>query len=221
MNPLGYIQINSKAEINIVSEGMVLPFACEVKGITTDSVLLTFSNELKALAETLKFGQQIEMMLYLQNGVVVLTSNIKETVKTNCIVIDYPREKKIIQRREFFRVGIQRPIDIFYNDGYKEIALRGKTIDISGGGVRFWTLEHVRVGFMAEIKLFIGDLCEWDEPVAARGRILYTKAHDSLFATKPGYISVIKFYDIQPKARQLVMKACFKVQIDMRKKGLI
>ncbi|MEW5820010.1 MAG: PilZ domain-containing protein, partial [Cyanobacteriota bacterium] len=158
--------------------------------------------------------------VYSFSGIIVLSSTVRK-LQPDQILIDYPVEKERVQRREYFRVSIQRPIEIYYNDGYKDRAYKGNTIDISGGGVRFWTKENLQVGFIANMVLHLTGFFTPYEPISANGRILYTKNHDSRLTSKAGYISVIKFHEISQKHRQLIMKTCFKLQIEMRKKGVL
>lgn len=214
------LQVNKKAEIIINMDGELHPIICDIKGVTSEVLTLFCPLEYRDLANHLNPGQIVDLNICSYSGIIVLSTAIKE-VKIDTIIITYPKEKERIQRREYFRVGIQRPIDLYYNDGQKDNTMNGKTIDISGGGVRFWTQNHVRAGFMAEITMHMQDLCNWHEPVKAKGRILYTKPHDSRFTTKPGYISVLKFAEIGPKDRQLIMKTCFNVQIEMKQKGIL
>ena len=215
------IQVNRKAELKVNFNGEQHIIMCDVKGITTDTVVLFCPIESRELAlKSLTNGSKIDLNVYSYSGIIVLTSYVKR-IQFDTIVIDYPEEKERIQRREYFRIGIQRPINISYNDGYKDRNYVGKTIDISGGGVRFWTQEHCQVGFMAEVVMHVEDLCGAKEPIEASGRIIYVKNHDSRFTSKSGYISVVKFHEISPKSRQLIMQTCFKIQIEMRKKGII
>jgi c-di-GMP-binding flagellar brake protein YcgR len=217
----GIIDLNKKGELIVTTEGETHRISFEIKGYTSDSVMLDCPQEHKQMLKGLKPGTLIELNMFTHSGVIVLGSQIKETFRDDNVIIDFPHEKKTIQRREFFRVGVQRKIKVRYNDGYHDILAEGKTVDISGGGVRFWTPQHLHVGFMADVEMYIGDLCDYDGTVPAKGRILYTKTHDSLFTTKTGYLSVIKFSEITNKSRQLIMKTCFKLQIDMRKKGIL
>jgi c-di-GMP-binding flagellar brake protein YcgR len=221
MESTNIIQVNTKADLIFTYEGEGYNIMCEIKGFTADSVMLFCPPNFRQLATRLKPGLKVELHVYTQTGVVVMGATTKERVLGEIILITFPVEKKRIQRREYFRVGVQRKVEILYNDGYKDKHFKGKSIDISGGGIRFWTLEPVQVGFMADIIMHIGDLCDTNETVPGRGRILYTKAHDSRFTSKTGYISVIKFSDITANARKLIMKTCFRVQIDMKKKGII
>lgn len=214
------LQVNKKAEINLNLEGEIHPIICDIKNINADLVSLYCPPEYRDLADHLKIGQIVDISICSYSGIFMLQSIVKEK-KLETIVLTYPREKERIQRREYFRVSIQRPVDIYYHDGQKDVNLNGKTIDISGGGVRFWTMNHVRAGFVAEITMHMQDVCNWHTPLKAKGRILYTKQHDSRFTSKPGYISVIKFAEIGSKDRQLIMKTCFNVQIEMKQKGIL
>lgn len=221
MSVSGLIKINNKIELNVTSLGEELSMMCDVKGYSGDSILLHYPPKYKEKARNLERNKTVLLNYYTHSGVIMLESQIKEAVKRDVIVINIPIEKKRVQRREFFRVGIQRPVDISFHDGEKTHHFVGKTVDLSGGGVKFWTEAHIRVGFIADLSLKIGDLCDSDEPVKAKGRILYSRTHDSRFSTKSGYLSVVKFGEVSNKSQQLIMKACFSVQIDMRKKGLI
>ncbi|MGD9580841.1 MAG: flagellar brake protein [Vampirovibrionia bacterium] len=214
------IQVNKKAELVFDVGDELITLMCDIKGVTLDTVLLSCPIEDKENLGYLHAGKQIDVKIYSYSGIIILSSIVRR-VQDNVITITMPEEKERVQRREYFRVGIQRPVEIRYDDGYKERNYFGKTIDISGGGVRFWTKEHCHVGFMAEVIMQLNDICQTNKPIRATGRIIYNKSHDSRFSTKGGYINVVKFHEIEPKARQLIVQACFKIQIEMRKKGIL
>lgn len=214
------IQINKKAQLNVVVGDEIHPILCDIKGVTLDTVMLFCPLDQREKLQALQENMKVDLNVYSYSGIIVLTSRIKK-IQSDSVIIDYPEEKERVQRREYFRVSIQRPLDVMYNDGHKDRMCKGKTIDISGGGVRFWTQEHCQIGFIAEVKMYLKDFCDSDEPIIAKGRIIYAKSHDSRFTSKGGHISVVKFHEISPKSRQLIMKTCFKVQIEMRKKGIL
>lgn len=215
------IKINSKVELVVNLGTRVLTGMFEVKGFTTNSVMLAITEEDKEILEFLSVKTPIVLNVYSYTGVIILTSKVKETVKEDVIVIDFPTEKKRVQRRQFFRVGLQRPIQIICNDGHKAHDIKGKTVDLSGGGVRFWSQEKPPVGFIAVLKMGIQDYCGSGQPVEAKGRILYSRIHDSRFTSHTGYISVAQFGEMDQRTSQFVMQTCFKVQIEMRKKGIL
>lgn len=214
------IQVNKKAELVFVVNSELMTIMCDIKGVSLDSVVLFCPIESREILSSLSVGDKLDVKIYSYSGIIVLSSSVKR-LKEDSVVIEVPEEKERVQRRDYFRVSIQKPLEVRYDDGYKERNYFGKTIDISGGGVRFWTKEHCHVGFMAEVIMQLSDLCNSKGPIRAKGRIIYNKSHDSRFSTKGGYINVVKFHEIDPKSRQMIIQACFKIQIEMRKKGIL
>lgn len=214
------IQVNKKAELVFVVNDELMTIMCDIKGVTLDSVMLFCPIEFRQYMALLNVGMKIDVKIYSYSGIIVLSSVVKR-LQDDTVVINVPEEKERVQRRDYFRVSIQRPMEINYDDGYKERNYFGKTIDISGGGVRFWTKEHCHIGFLAVVKMQLSDICNSNGPISAKGRIIYNKSHDSRFSTKGGYINVVKFHEIEPRARQMIVQACFKIQIEMRKKGIL
>lgn len=215
------IQVNQKAEVLLEIDKKPVDFFVEIKGSTQSTVLVEISSDKREILNHLRIDEPIELRVYSYSGIVVLSSTIKNIQLPDHFTITYPKEKKRIQRREYFRVSVQRPIEIFYQDEFTEYNVKGITIDLSGGGVRFSTKEYLQPGFMAELKLYCGDLCNYNEPINAKGRILYSKIVDSKFATKNTHIGVVNFHTITPKERQLILQACFKIQTINKQKGLV
>jgi c-di-GMP-binding flagellar brake protein YcgR len=217
MEPSTLIKMNTKVDLAFKDDGEDYMIPCEIIGFTKDTVMLEYPPAEEEIVSEMKIGVDVELLFYTEEGVVVMQAKTKNKVLDEAIVTSYPVEKERIQRREYFRVYLQRKIEIKYHDGERICKYEGKTIDLSGGGVRFWTSVPLQPGFSADISLHIEDLSATKDPIRASGKILYTKPVEE----KPkGYISVIKFADITPRTRQLIMKACFKLQLEMRKNRL-
>ena len=89
----------------------------------------------------LKIGQPIEVNTYSENGVYSGQSQLisySSDINKRSFIINYPKEIKHSQRREYLRANINANFELtITNDNGQEI-ISGKTRDICGKGISFF-----------------------------------------------------------------------------------
>lgn len=208
-------QVDLKLSDNIAA-GVL---SCQVVEADEDSTVLELPEEAK-LDSTLfiEVGAPVEFSVYTMTGISFYQASVKKHLEEGFLAVENIKRFHQVQRREFFRTSILRPLEISYFDGTKTVFVKGTSIDLSGGGVRFSTDQHVRSGFLGNISIFL-DCC--DQPIRAKGRIIYTKNVEKKESTRKHYIGVFEFINIDEEQLQVVMQTCFRQQIEAKKKGLL
>ncbi|MHB8126792.1 MAG: flagellar brake protein [Desulfitobacteriaceae bacterium] len=161
-----------------------------------------------------RVGTVLEVSYYDEVSSYCFDTTIKQriAVPIPTFVLDFPDEIRKIQRRNFVRIPAFYPVTyrMVTKEGLSD-PKDGNMLDISGGGMRFKTLEKLENNSLlyAQLKLPGGEL---STPVRVR-RI--QKIED----TKAYSIST-EFYEISERDRDRVIRCVFELQRTMRKKGL-
>ena len=130
------------------------------------------------------------------------------------LTLKYPRAKRRIQRRDYFRLEVKKRVKYRLLDaelkpigGFKETT----TIDISGGGIKMVANSVIFRDTLMEVYLQIPTL----ENVAIISRAV------NLTELPDGLALGIKFIEIDDSAREKIIGWLFEKQRKMRKKGLL
>ena len=159
-------------------------------------VELTFWDEVSAYSFEAKIMQQIAVPIHL-------------------FVLELPDSISKVQRRNFVRVPVLYPITFqtVTREGLSD-SYKGTMLDLSGGGMRFLTEEHVDNRSLLYVQLALpnGDLLTPVRVCRAE------KTEDS----KPQrYCVSTEFHDISERERDRIIRCVFDIQRAMRKKGLV
>lgn len=112
------------------------------------TIITVLGNNITIVTEqkiNLKKNEKIEINTYSDNGVYSGESHVidfKWEYKKRTIIIEYPREIKHTQRREYLRANIKTDFELIItkdndeNNNKKEI-IKGKTRDLCGKGISF------------------------------------------------------------------------------------
>ncbi|MFZ3101238.1 MAG: flagellar brake domain-containing protein [Desulfitobacteriaceae bacterium] len=162
----------------------------------------------------LRVGTVLEVIYYDEVSAYSFDTRIKQriAVPIPIFVLDFPEEIRKVQRRNYVRIPAIYPLTfrMVTKEGLSDLKA-GNMLDISGGGIRFRTVEKLENNSLlyAQLKLPSGEL---NTPVRVR-RVL--KIED----TKAYSISA-EFYEISERDRDRVIRCVFELQRTMRKKGL-
>ena len=177
---------------------------CDVRWVETDRICLIFPEEYKKLSKYLHEGRELEAIAYTDKGIFVFDSIVIDSPYSNDFVIEFPEEKEKIQRREYVRAPIK--LDIQLTKGGATI--KGNTINIGGGGIRFTTEKDLEV---KQVWNFSMTLPKWSKPVYGTGEVLYNIKQDN------SNVSVLKFSYIEESDRNKIIKLCFEIEASQLK----
>lgn len=129
------------------------------------------------------------------------------------LVLELPRSVAKVQRRNFVRVPALYPLSFrsVTKEGLSDTQ-QGTLLDLSGGGMRFLTKNHLESNALLFVQLSLpkGDL---QTPVRVCRAV---KIEDS-----NRYTVSVEFHDISERGRDQIISCVFDIQRIMRKKGLL
>jgi len=120
-------------------------------------------------------------------------------------------EMQKIQRRNFFRLDILLPVEVF--DSEKNLISVGATKDISGGGARFTLPQRLEKGEEIYMNVTI-EGCKY----LIKGSVLRSIG---IYENATEYEIAVKFTQMNEDDRNEIIKYLFKHQRILRQKGLI
>ncbi|MGM0508386.1 MAG: flagellar brake protein [Fusobacteriota bacterium] len=138
--------------------------------------------------------------------------------------IKYPEDIKRIQRRNFVRIPINLLLNLRYKidskskdknkkDEYEEF--KGISVDLSGGGIYFWSNKDVEETKEVEVSFDLPDNSCYKN---VKSNIVRKDKLDKNHKANFGY--GIKFLDIGKKDRDNIISYLFELQRNRRKKGI-
>lgn len=127
-------------------------------------------------------------------------------------------QREIIQRRRHARVAVMMPLEAELLDSKTRLpksgAMRGKTHDLSGGGVRFASPQPYSVGYELRLKLTLQS-----GPITLIGRVVYTAVNPNRFATAGDrFITAVQFTELSPTQERLLVNECFRRELESRQR---
>jgi c-di-GMP-binding flagellar brake protein YcgR len=199
------LEIGHKARLMFkISTIRSADITCCIKWIEKDRIALVFPDEAQEFAQYLYEGKELNVIAHTNFGIYNFESVVIDSPFNHDFVIEFPEENTKIQRRGYVRMPLKLELTL-ERSGTK---IRTRTINISGGGVRFRIDKELGP---AEIWKFNIYLPKWDEYVQGFGEVLYSiKQNKSV-------ISVIKFTDIAEVCRNKIIKMCFEEEINRLK----
>lgn len=172
---------------------------CYVVESESDRLILTFPPSGRKYIDCFREGESIKAYIYSYSGILILTPMIIEAPNDeNLITIEFKEEQQVIQRRQYFRISYTTDFCIEV-DGKK---IHTRTIDVSGGGVRFLSDEEIKTEEVYKGELRISSI---DNPVELLGRV-FKKNPDK----KNEY--VFEYTRIDEKQRDKIIKKCVLIE---------
>ena len=172
---------------------------CYVVDTEADRLILSFPPEFRGYLGYLGEGEVVKAYIYSYSGILILNPMIIEPPnEENLITIEFKEEQQVIQRRQYFRISYETDFYIIV-DGKK---LSARTIDVSGGGVRFFCKEEIKPEEIYAGELRISSI---DDPIQLSGRV-FKKNPDK----KNEY--VFEYTQIEEKQRERIIKKCVLIE---------
>jgi len=175
---------------------------------------------LRGGALVLSPGEEIQVRFVRENGVYLFTSRVlarkHETVPL--YLIAYPAEVQRIQQRRFVRLPIL--LDVLYapvpeKPDEQPVWVKGRTADLSGGGMRLRVPEPLPVGTRLLLKFYL----PWEKkPVemALQGRVVRTEVTEGREPGEKLYFLGIEFVDIRRRDQDEIIRFIFRKMAERR-----
>ncbi|OGI22666.1 MAG: hypothetical protein A2287_08205 [Candidatus Melainabacteria bacterium RIFOXYA12_FULL_32_12] len=192
-----------------------------VKRVEEDRILIdTPSNN--GVTYNIPVGQTISLGIHADGGIYLGESKVidKELSTISGLWICHPYFTQHIQRREYLRVpaSLEAELTVFIDRQKTEKKVYNiKTKDISGSGFSYTSNEPLDQYYDIECTIYIND--SDNEPVISRCEHVYSKK--ITYNGEIRYINAFTFVDIKQKDVGRLVKASFKYQVELRKKGFI
>lgn len=196
---MGEIKENQKVKISFKVEGNVeQELNCLIKEVYSDRIFLNFPDEALDYAEYLDEGTEISIKVFTPTGIKVFDSIVLYSPLEENFVIEYAEISTEIQRREYTRVLFETKVVIQREDKSNVVT---NTIDISGGGLKFFYEDNMISEEQVNITLFLPQ----GRSIQAKGAIICTKK-------LPDTEHVLYFTEIDEADRDRIVKLCFDIQ---------
>lgn len=187
-----------KLSLNLVGNPQK-EFDCFIKSVYSDRLFLEFPNEILDYSEYFEEGNEIPVKVFTPTGVKIFDALILDSPLEEDFVIEYVDNPTDIQRREFVR--IQMTLKVVIERGSKNNVV-AHTIDISGGGIKFFYEGDFIPKEIVKLTLYIPQ----DRSIQAEG-IIIPNSHI------PANEHVLSFTKIDEKERDRIIKKCFEMQV--------
>ena len=195
-----FIKEQQKIELILDSDRRIYGVVMSVIG---DKV--TVSTEQKVI---LKENQPIEVNTYSDNGVYSGQSRVidyKWEYKKRLITIEYPKEIKHSQRREYLRANIVAYFELKITEGeeesVKESLIAGKTRDLCGKGMSFYYSKPLSQFSKYSVKIMLKG-----KEIYSSCRLVYTKV--AVIDGKPKFINAFVLTGITLDDSKFITDEC-------------
>lgn len=180
-----------------------------------EKILSIFAPMVQGELIPLREGTPVKLIFWDEVAAYAIETTIIQriAVPVPIFVLELPDEIDRVQRRNFVRVPAYYPVSFRYvnRQGLSD-PIKGTMLDLSGGGMRFQTVEKVDRGAILLANL---DLPSGIMQVSARV-CRVDKIEDS-----KNYSISVDFYQITERERDRIIRCVFDLQRTMRKKGLV
>lgn len=200
-----FIKEQQKIELILDSDRRIYGVVTSVIG---DKV--TLSTEQKVI---LKENTHVEVNTYSDNGVYSGQSRVidyKWEYKKRIIVIEYPKEIKHSQRREYLRANIEADFELTINneenDKSQTEIIKGKTRDICGKGMSFYYSKPLSQFSQYSVKIKLKN-----KEIYSSCRIVYTKV--TILNGKPQFINAFVLTGITIDDSKFITDACMEFHL--------
>lgn len=164
----------------------------------------------------LSLGQEIGVAYFREDAEYVFDARVIERIKygeTVSAVISVISERRKLQRRNYYRLGIMIPVMLEYKHMGITVVNKLDTADISGGGIRLISPENINIGQEVTMSIAIPGV----EGNLIKGRVVRSIHSER---NKKRYDIGVEFLDIHPRIRQLIIQYIFAKQRELLKKGV-
>ena len=221
-NIYDYLEVLKKIDIEFENDdGKYTSLKSYIKSMTEDGILIEPPTK-NGITYNVPVGHPVNIIVNITNGGLCVGESkviAKELSTISGLWINYPFNSRIIQRREFLRVPM--PVLVEFSI-YKDINRTEKEVfkvltkDISGNGISYLSDSPLTDYYDIECKIYLDD----DPPIWLKcENIANHMILDQNKETK--FIVAFKYIDIKSNDIKKIVNACFKYQLELRKKGLL
>lgn len=197
---MGEIREDQKVKLFIkLADDSEKELDCRIKEVQKDRLVLDFPKEALEYSNYLEEGCEVPVRLFTTSGVRVFDSIVLNSPLEPEFVIEFAEEQEEIQRREYLRVNATAKIILTKG---KDVCNVTNTLDISGGGAKFISLETFEPDEEVNFMLYLPNEVR---SIMGKGKILSNSN-----GSKNEY--VIVFTEIKETDRDRIIKACFEFQ---------
>lgn len=196
---MGVIKENQKVKLSFkLADGSLQEIECLVKEAYSDRISLSCSNEVMEYVDYLGEAEELNVKIFTPSGIKIFDTIVLDSPLEPEFVIEYTEAATSLQRREFVRIEMELKVLIQKED---KTNLVTRTINVSGGGLRFYSEGMFTPQEIVNITLYMPD----DRAVQAKGTIIPNE-----FLPQNEY--VLSFTEIQERERDRIIKKCFEAQ---------
>lgn len=204
------VKPNQKVKLFIDSIDVILD--CTVKYFDNDRIALNYGKKLLEYSDYLQEGDEVGIKIFTPVGIIVFDAMILDSPLEREFVIEYVESSPKIQRREYTRVPFESKLIL--EKGSKKIVI-AKTLDVSGGGIKFETLNSEdHTAFVPNEKVKITLYIPNNRSVNTYAKII---ENNSL----PKEHHVLQFIDIDESERERIIKKTFELQMSIQRREFI
>lgn len=178
---------------------------CRIENTEYDRLILDYPDDRAFLKKYIHEGLNIEVLTYTEKGIYCFDSIVIESPLSGNFTIEFPEAKIKVQRREYVRIPFK--IALFLNKEHSQ--MKGETVNIGGGGLRFTTTTQLT---NEESLSFNMILPRSEDFIKGTGTVLYSNEQGKNF------LSVLKFTEIEESDRNKIIRACFEEEARLIKK---
>lgn len=172
---------------------------CFIKEVQSDRLFLTVPENFLNYIQYLDEGEELSARIFTPIGVKVFDAIVLNSPLETDFVIEYIEDSLQIQRREFTRVELETKVIIKREDKDNIVT---HTIDISGGGLRFYSEAKFEPDEKVGVLLYL--------PYAIRSIQAEASIVENKYIPENHYVLV--FTKIDENERDKIIKQCFDTQ---------
>ncbi|MBC7104429.1 MAG: PilZ domain-containing protein [Firmicutes bacterium] len=175
---------------------------------------------LRGGALVLSPGEEVQVRFVRESGVYLFVTRVlgRRDESVPLYLIAYPAEVQRIQQRRFVRLPIL--LEVLYapasdKPGEQPVWARGRTADLSGGGMRLRVSEPLPAGTPLLLKFYL----PWEKrPVemTLRGRVVRSEVTEGREAGERLYFLGIEFVDIRRRDQDEIIRFIFRKMAERR-----
>lgn len=154
-------------------------------------------------------NQPLEINTYSENGVYSGSSKVmdfKWEYKKRTIVIEYPKEIKHSQRREYLRANIKAKIELTVINGEETSLIKEETRDICGKGISFYYDKPLSQFSKYNVKIKLKN-----REILSSCQLVYTKV--AIVDMKPKFINAFVLTGITIDDTKFLADECMKFHL--------
>ncbi|KXZ39788.1 c-di-GMP-binding flagellar brake protein YcgR, contains PilZNR and PilZ domains [Alkalithermobacter thermoalcaliphilus JW-YL-7 = DSM 7308] len=206
--------IGHKIQIEVPEEYTYKNLMSQVLEILPENRYIISVPILNTTLVPIRIGAKIEMYYTIESkGVFKFQAVVEDRRKSAVpyLIVKRVSDIKKIQRRNYFRLDISLPVDIY--DLEKQLILRGYTKDISGGGISLLSNKTISKNSIIFCKINIeNNIYNIKSKVVRSG----------IWEKNPDMFEIgLSFIEITDKERNEIVGFIFKEQRKLMKKGLM